>query len=283
MENPDPVPQQPRPPRPIVAIVGRPNVGKSTLFNRIAGKRLAIVEDVPGVTRDRNYAEADWEGRPFTIVDTGGFLAETEDQLMRRVREQARLAIDEAHTVVLVVDGMTGPNAADQELAALLRKSGKALFLAVNKIDSARREEEEYFADFFRLGIADTFAVSAEHGRGIGELLDRVVASFPPVPAEVSERDPACRVAIVGRPNVGKSSLINRLLGEERFVASEVPGTTTDPLDARIEFKGKPYVLTDTAGLRRKRSIALKVEQFSVMRALSTIDRADVVVLVMDA
>ncbi len=271
--------------RPIVAIVGRPNVGKSTLFNRIAGKRLAIVQDVPGVTRDRNYADASWENRPFTIVDTGGFHPDTEDQLLKRVRDQARLAIDEAQAVILVVDGMGGLTAADQEMAALLRRSSKAVFVAVNKIDSVKREEEGFFTDFFRLGIEGTFAVSAEHARGISQLMDAVVATFPKAEttAEHEREDDVCRVAIVGRPNVGKSSLINKLLGEERFVAADLPGTTTDPLDARLEVKGRKYILTDTAGLRRKRSIAQKVEQFSVMRALSTIDKADVVVLVLDA
>lgn len=283
--SPDSAPELVRStPRPIVALVGRPNVGKSTLFNRIVGHRLAIVEDVPGVTRDRNYADADWEGRLFTAVDTGGFLPETEDELLRRVRDQARLAIEEATLVVLVVDGLSGLTAADQEIASLLRKSGKPLLLAVNKIDSARREEEEFFTDFYRLGIDATFAVSAEHGRGVSEMMDALVQRLPEA-AEMAEpeEEAACRVAIVGRPNVGKSTLINRLLGEERFVASDLPGTTTDPLDARVEHRGKRFVLTDTAGIRRKRSIAAKVEQFSVMRALSTIDRADVVVLVLDA
>lgn len=272
--------------RPIVAIVGRPNVGKSTLFNRIAGRRLAIVEDIPGVTRDRNYADAEYDGKAFTVVDTGGFLPETEDHLMSRVRDQARLAIDEAQAVILVVDGMSGLTAADQAIAGILRKGGKPTFVAVNKIDSAKREEEQFFTDFFRLGIEHTFAVSAEHARGVGQMMEELVKGFPAAEAfqagaEVAGRP--CRVAIVGRPNVGKSSLINALLGEERFVASEVPGTTTDPLDARLEFKGQKFILTDTAGLRRKRSIAQKVEQFSVMHALSTVGRADVVVVVLDA
>jgi GTP-binding protein len=270
-------------PRPVVAIVGRPNVGKSTLFNRIVGKRLAIVEDVPGVTRDRHYADADWEGRPFTVVDTGGFLPETEDALMQRVRDQARLAMDEAQSVIFVTDGVAGVTASDQEIAGLLRKGGKPTFLAVNKIDSTRREENESFFDFFRLGFQKTFAVSAEHGRGLSELMDALVESFPPAPLAEKMDEELCRVAIVGRPNVGKSTLINKLLGEERFIASEVPGTTRDPIDARLIHQGRTYVLTDTAGLRRKSSIAAQVEQFSVVRALSAIDRADVVVLLLDA
>jgi GTP-binding protein len=223
-------------------------------------------------------------------VDTGGFWTDTEEELLVRVREQAQLAIDEAQAVILVVDGMSGPTSADQEIATQLLKSGKAIFLAVNKIDSERRLEEQYFNDFFSLGFSNTFAVSAEHNRGVSDLMDHVVKALPPAPpppAEVLEEsnreDRPCRVAIVGRPNVGKSSLVNKLLGEERFVASSQPGTTTDPLDATLEYKGRHFVLTDTAGLRRKRSIALKVEQFSVIRALSAIDRADVVVLVLDA
>lgn len=269
--------------RPILAIVGRPNVGKSTLFNRIAGKRLAIVEDVPGVTRDRNYADVDWEGRPFTLVDTGGFLPEPDNELLGRVRDQALLAVQEAEVILLVVDGMSGLTNGDQEIAGLLRKSGKAVFLAVNKLDSARREEEGFFTDFYRLGLKEVFPVSAEHGRGIADFMERVVENFPPREEYAREHEEICRVAIVGRPNVGKSTLVNRLLGEERFVVSEVPGTTTDSHEARLEYAGRSLVLVDTAGLRRKRSIAQKVEQFSVMRSLSAIDRAQVVVLVLDA
>ncbi len=270
-------------PRPIVAIVGRPNVGKSRLFNRIAGHMLAIVEDVPGVTRDRNYADAQWEGHAFTVVDTGGFLPETDDALLSRVRDQAQLAIDEADAVILVVDGLAGLTSIDQEIASMLRKSGKTLVLAVNKIDSTRREEEAYVNDFYRLGIEELFTVSAEHGRGVSEMMDALVKRLPEFAGSDAVEGDACHVAIVGRPNVGKSTLINKLLGAERFVASELPGTTTDPVDARLEHGGRSFVLTDTAGIRRKRSIAAKVEQFSVMHALSTIGRADVVVLVLDA
>ena len=292
--------------RPIVAIVGRPNVGKSTLFNRIVGRKLAIVEDIPGVTRDRNYADTDWTGHPFTIVDTGGFLPDTEDKLLQRVREQATLAIEESQVVVLVVDGLSGCSAADAEVASMLRKSGKALFLVVNKLDSERRVNEEYLTDFYRLGIQQMFPVSAEHGRGVGEFLDAVVENFPRVEALAQEEleeqladetlrdeegrarrraseDDVCRVAIVGRPNAGKSTFVNKLLGEERFVASEIPGTTRDSIDSDLAYKGRQYVLTDTAGIRKKRNIASRLEEFTVMRSMAAIDRADVVILLLDA
>lgn len=274
-----------RAPRPIVAIVGRPNVGKSTLFNRLVGRRRALVEDLPGVTRDRNYGDTVWDGRAFTAVDTGGFLPETEDRLLQQVRDQALLAVEEAEAVILVVDGLSGLTAADQEVARLLRRSGKPVFLAVNKLDSSKREENEFFAEFFRLGIEQTFPISAEHGRGLGDLLDALVASFPrvePAEEEAGEED-VVRVAIVGRPNVGKSTFVNRLLGEERFVASDIPGTTRDSVDARLEHEGRTFVLTDTAGIRRKKTISARVEQFSVMRSLHAIERADVVILMMDA
>lgn len=269
--------------RPVIAIVGRPNVGKSTLFNRIVGGRRALVQDVPGVTRDRNYGDGAWNGRPFTIVDTGGFLPQTEDKLLRQVRDQARLAVEEAQVVILVTDGMAGLTAVDQEIAAMLRRSGKPVFVAVNKIDSAKREQEGFLADFWALGLEAVFPTSAEHSRGVGELMDALVASLPEAPLPEPVDEELCRVAIVGRPNVGKSTLINRLLGEERFVASEVPGTTTDSVDTRLTYKGRTFVLTDTAGIRRKRAIAARVEQFSVMRAFRSIDRADVVILLLDA
>jgi GTP-binding protein len=271
--------------RPVVAIVGRPNVGKSTLFNRIAGKRLALVEDLPGVTRDRHYADAEWLGRPFTLVDTGGFLPETQDPLLRQVRDQARLAIIEARAIVFVVDGMDGCTATDLEVASLLRKANKPVLLAVNKLDSHRRESA-HLPDFYRLGIERTFPVSAEHGRGIGDLLDALATCLPAVPmveTEEEDEERACRVAIVGRPNTGKSTLVNRLLGEERLVSSEVPGTTRDSIDTRLVHNGRPYVLTDTAGIRRKRSIDSTLERYSVVRAFAAIDRSDVVLLLLDA
>jgi GTP-binding protein len=296
-------------PRPLVALVGRPNVGKSTLFNRLAGRRAAIVEDVPGVTRDRNYADVTWEGRALAIVDTGGFEPTSRDPLMKLVRRQAQLAVDEAQAVVLVVDGREGLTAVDEEVAGLLRRSRKPLFVAVNKIDAAVTEGEAPIAEFHALGFGEVHAVSAEHGRGVADLLEAVVKAVDaPLadagaagrapgagggedadePAEVAE-DAAdapsgdVRVAIVGRPNVGKSTFVNALLGEERFVVSDVPGTTRDAIDTVVEHGGRRFVVTDTAGIRRKRSIAQKVEAYSVVRAMRAVDEAEVVACLVDA
>jgi GTPase len=283
--------------RPLIALVGRPNVGKSTLFNRLAGRRRAIVEDVPGVTRDRNYADVEWDGRALAVVDTGGFEPDTRDPLMSRVRQQAQLAVDEAQAIVLVVDGREGLTELDRAVADLLRRAGKPLFVAANKVDSAHTEEEAPLAEFFALGFGDVHAVSAEHGRGIGELVDAIVERLgvpkaaPPgddgdEPEEVGEEARPkgdVRLAVVGRPNVGKSTFVNALLGEERFVVSEVPGTTRDAVDARVEHGGRSFVVTDTAGIRRKRSIAQRVEAFSVVRAMKAIDDAEVVACLLDA
>lgn len=274
-------------PRPLVAIVGRPNVGKSTLFNRLAGYRNALVEDFPGVTRDRHYADVTWNRKAFTLVDTGGFIPETDDKLLQQVRDQARLAIEEAQAVIFVVDAMAGMSTADEEVARLLRRSGKPVVVAANKVDSEKRAVEGLASDFYALGFPSLHAISAEHGRGVDDLMDEVTESFPDIhetaAAQKNEGPDVCRVAIIGRPNVGKSTLVNRLLGEERMVASEVPGTTTDSVDARLTFQGRDFVLTDTAGIRKKSSISARVEQFSVMRALKSIDRSDVVILIMDA
>jgi GTP-binding protein len=270
--------------RPLVAIVGRPNVGKSTLFNRLAGRRLALVEDVPGVTRDRQYADAEWAGKAFTIIDTGGFVPGDADPLLQQVREQAQLAIEEAAAIALVVDARAGLSGADQEVANLLRRSGKPVVLVVNKVDTSRNADT-MLADFYALGIEATVAVSAEHALGIDEFLDQLTARLPayqPEP-EPEEGEGAVRVAIIGRPNVGKSTLVNALLGQPRVVASPVPGTTRDPIDSELTFQGRPYVLTDTAGIRRKRSIAHQIEKYSVVAALKTLDRSDVAVLLLDA
>ena len=276
---------------PLVALVGRPNVGKSTLFNRIVGRRLAIVEDTPGVTRDRQYAEADHAGRRFRAVDTGGFTPRAEEQLVRAVREQADAAIREADVLVLVVDAEQGLAGADRELAALLRKGGKPVLLAANKIDSTRREEAMDLGELHSLGF-EVFPVSAEHGRGVSELLDAAVENLPPrlgeeeAPlAEEPQTRPGgpVRLAVVGRPNVGKSTLLNRLLGEERFVASAMPGTTRDAVEESTEHNGRTFVLVDTAGLRKKRHVIDKVEVFSAQRALRAVERADVVVVLTDA
>ena len=270
---------------PLLAFVGRPNVGKSTLFNRVIGRRLAIVEDVPGVTRDRQYAEADHDGRRFRAVDTGGFTPDSEAQLVRAVREQAEAAIREADAIVLVVDAEEGLSGADQELARILRKGGKPVLLAANKVDSDRREKNLDLGELHALGF-DVFPVSAEHGRGVSDLLDAAVTHLPEPPEgseeEQGQKGPV-RLAVVGRPNVGKSTLLNRLIGEERFVASAMPGTTRDAVDEQIEHRGRTYLLTDTAGLRKKRHIVDKVEVFSAQRALRAIERADVVVVLTDA
>ncbi len=269
---------------PLVAIVGRPNVGKSTLFNRLVGHRAAITEDTPGVTRDRLYKDADWGGRAFTLVDTGGFLNRSDEPLIEAVREQAQVAIKEAQVIVLVVDGNAGLTSSDDELAQLLRKSGKPVLLAVNKIDGERRELESALADFHQLGLTATFPISAEHGRGLAELLDDVITRLP----EETESAPVegireIRLAVVGRPNVGKSTFLNKLLGTERFVASALPGTTRDAVDETLDYRGRHFVLTDTAGIRRRGRIDDRVEQFSVQKALSRIEDADVAVVLIDA
>ena len=277
--------------RPIVALVGRPNVGKSTLFNRIAGGRVAIVEDVPGVTRDRNYADVDWNGRALSVVDTGGFEPQSRDRLMQQVQEQARLAVEEAAAVVLVTDGREGLTALDEAVAEILRRAGKPLFVAVNKVDSAATEGDLPIGEFHRLGFGSVHTVSAEHGRGVGGLLDAVVERIeapeaPPAPEEIElpgegeepeapARPPGpIRVAIVGRPNVGKSTFVNALLGEDRLVVSDVPGTTRDSIDSLVRHQGREFLVTDTAGIRRKRSISQKVEVYSVVRAMRSIDES---------
>ncbi len=267
---------------PLVALVGRPNVGKSTLFNRMVGKRLAIVKDVPGVTRDRQYAETQQGKKRFRVVDTGGFTLQTDEQLLRAVREQAEAAVREADAIVLVVDAVEGLSGADRELARLLRRGGKPVFLAGNKVDSNRREESIDLGELHRTGF-DVFPLSAEHGRGVDELMDAVAAKLPESSEEADEEERTIHLAVLGRPNVGKSTLLNRLIGEERFVASAMPGTTRDAVDEVLEWNGRRFVLTDTAGLRKKRQVVDKVEVFSAQRALRAVERADVVVVLTDA
>lgn len=265
--------------KPIVAIVGRPNVGKSTLFNRLVGRRLAIVDEVPGTTRDRLYADVEWGGKRFTLVDTGGLELATRDELIAQVRAQAQLAIAEADVIIFMTDVTTGLTAGDEEVAEVLRRSAKPVLLAANKADNAALRQAAL--EFYRLGLGDPYPISALHGTGVGDLLDRVVASFP---AEVEEEEiEAVRIAIVGRPNVGKSSLLNRILGYERAIVHEAPGTTRDAIDTFLEWEGKPVVLIDTAGIRRRGRIEPGVEKYSVLRALRAIDRADVVLLLIDA
>ena len=284
-------------PKPIVALVGRPNVGKSTLFNRLVGERMAIVHDTPGTTRDRLFGEAEWNGRVFHVVDTGGIdpthggktpLSVGSADFINEIRQQAKVAIDEADAILFVNDGETGVTASDLEVADILRRSQKKLedgtfwppiFVVANKTESKGRRDE--IAQFYELGLGEPYAVSAVHGTGTGDLLDALVEAFPP--QETEEEDDSIKIAIVGKPNAGKSSLLNRLVGEERAIVSPIPGTTRDATDTIIEFNGLPVTLIDTAGIRRRGKIEPGVEQFSVLRAFKAIERADVALLMIDA
>jgi GTP-binding protein len=265
--------------KPIVAVVGRPNVGKSTFFNRMIGHPLAIVEDEPGTTRDRLYADAEWNGRTFTLVDTGGLVFEDTGDVASKVREQAQIAIAEADVIVFMLDATTGLTAADWDAADLLRRTEKPLILAANKADNEARRQAAL--EFYELGMSEPIPISSLHGTGTGDLLDAITAAFAPDVEE--DVDEAIRVAIVGRPNVGKSSLLNALLGEERTIVSEIPGTTRDAIDTPLDWDGTPVVLIDTAGIRRRGRIDPGVEKYSVLRALRAIQRSDVAVLVLDA
>ncbi|MBU5487782.1 ribosome biogenesis GTPase Der [Clostridium sp. MSJ-8] len=266
--------------KPIVAMVGRPNVGKSTLFNKIAGKRISIVEDTPGVTRDRVYAEAEWLNYNFTMIDTGGIEPEREDIIVKQMRRQANIAIETADVIVFIVDGKEGITSADEEVANMLRKSKKPIVLAVNKIDNLKDEDNIY--EFYNLGIGDPVSISASQGKGLGDMLDMVVAHFDPVDPD-AEDDEFIRIAVLGKPNVGKSSLINRLLGEERVIVSDVAGTTRDAIDSTLETEQGKFILIDTAGLRRKSKVKEEIERYSVVRTLAAIERADVCILMIDA
>lgn len=268
-------------PLPVVAVVGRPNVGKSTLINRIMGSREAIVHDEPGVTRDRLYLRADWNGRDFLVVDTGGIVPGSDEELLRHIEEQAQVAIQEADLILFVVDADAGVTPVDEDVAGLLRKAHKPVLLVANKADNFSVEGAAY--NFYQLGLGDPVPVSALHGRGSGDLLDEVVKRLPALPAQAPDGPEAIRVAIVGRPNVGKSSLTNALLGSQRMIVSPVSGTTRDAIDTGLMLDDQPFVLVDTAGIRRKAKVDYGVEQFSVVRALKAIDRADVVALVIDA
>jgi GTP-binding protein len=265
-----------------VAIVGRPNVGKSTLFNRIAGGLVAIVENKPGVTRDRLYRNSEWLGRKFTLIDTGGIEFRDEAATITvQMRRQAEIAIEEADVIILVVDGRMPPTIDDELIAQTLRRSGKSVVLAANKIENFANIEDQLY-EYYSLGVGAPVPISAVHGMNIGDLLDKVVACFPA--GEEEEYDPdIIRIAVVGRPNVGKSSLVNMLLGKERVIVSNIPGTTRDAIDTAFEHEGKNYVLIDTAGMRRKGRIEELTEQYSVVRSLRAVDRSDVVLLVLDA
>jgi GTPase len=265
--------------KPVVAVVGRPNVGKSTIFNRIIGERLAIVEDKPGVTRDRLYGTGEWAGRSFQIIDTGGIDVAGEDEIMKSVKIQAELAIDEADVIVFMVDVTAGITPSDEEVAQLLYRSQKPIVLAVNKVDNDQRQDNIY--EFYSLGFGDPYPLSGAHGVGIGDLLDRITELLPEKEEEEYD-DETIRVALIGRPNVGKSSLVNAILGEERVIVSNIAGTTRDAIDTPFEKDGQKYVLIDTAGMRKRGKVWENTEKWSVMRAMQAIERSDVVLIVIN-
>ena len=267
--------------KPIVAVVGRPNVGKSTLFNALSGTKLSIVQDTPGVTRDRIYADCDWNGRMFTLIDTGGIEPDSDDVILRQMREQAEIAIDTADVIVFLTDVRDGVTDADYHVANMLRKSRKPLILCVNKVDSFQKQQNDVY-EFFSLGMGDPIPVSAQGRTGLGELLDEIVDKLPDANI-ADEEDDRPRIAIVGRPNVGKSSIINRLLGQNRMIVSDIAGTTRDAVDAAVVHNGEEYVFIDTAGLRRKSKIKEDIERYSIIRTVAAIDRCNIAVVVIDA
>ncbi|RRD39182.1 ribosome biogenesis GTPase Der [Leptotrichia sp. OH3620_COT-345] len=264
----------------VVAIVGRPNVGKSTLFNKLVGDRLSIVKDEPGVTRDRLYRETEWAGKNFILVDTGGLEPKTEDFMMKKIKDQAQVAIDEADVVIFLVDGKTGITGLDEDIANILRKKDKKVVVAVNKIDNYMKEQENIF-EFYTLGFEEVIGISGEHKVNLGDLLDAVIGKFDD--RKERETEEGLKIAILGRPNAGKSSLVNKLLNEERSIVSDVAGTTRDALDSTLKYNGEKYTLIDTAGIRRKSKIEDSIEYYSVLRAMKSIKRADVCVLMLDA
>ena len=266
--------------KPVVAVVGRPNVGKSTLFNVLAGERISIVKDTPGITRDRIYADAEWLNYKFTLVDTGGIEPESRDILLSQMREQAQIAIDTADVILFMVDVKQGLVDSDSKVADMLRKAGKPVVLVVNKVDSRERDMLDAY-EFYNLGIGEPYAISAANRTGLGDMLDVMVSHFPEASGD-EEEDDKIRVAIVGKPNVGKSSIINRLLGENRLIVSDIAGTTRDAVDTEVTYNGKEYVFIDTAGLRRKNKIKEELERFMIIRTVSAVERADIVVLVID-
>ncbi len=266
--------------RPVVAVVGRPNVGKSTLFNRVAGKRISIVEDEPGVTRDRIYTEVEWLSHKFTLIDTGGIEPESQELIPAQMRRQAELAVETADVIIFMVDGRAGLTSSDREVASMLRKSHKPIILALNKVDTAGHSENYY--DFFELALGEPVEISSALALGIGDLLDEVVAHFPER-NENEEDDTTIKVAIIGKPNVGKSSIVNRILGENRVIVSEIAGTTRDAIDTPFTHGEDEYVLIDTAGIRRRSRITETIEKYSVIRSFTAVERADVCLLVIDA
>lgn len=268
--------------KPVVAIVGRPNVGKSLLFNKLVERRQAIVEDTPGVTRDRIYADAEWRGRPFTVIDTGGIEPRADSEILRFMREQAMIAIDHADVVVLVCDVRTGVIAADQEVAAMLKRAKKPVVLCVNKLDTPGDPPADFY-EFYNLGLGDPVGVSAVHSYGLGDLLDACFEHFPPEEEEGRDEQPGIRVAVIGKPNAGKSSLINCVTGEERVIVSDVPGTTRDSIDSVVMRGEDKFIFVDTAGIRRKSKVEEAIEKFSVLRAQMAVERADVCLIMIDA
>ena len=266
--------------KPIVAIVGRPNVGKSTLFNQIGKKRVSIVEDFPGVTRDRIYLDAEWLNREFTMIDTGGIETDTEDKILTAIRHQAKLAMEEADAILFLVDGRAGVTSADEEVATMLRRTKKPVILGVNKIDNINNHELVY--EFYNLGLGEPIPISAVNSMNLGDLLDKIIEVLPEESHVDDEKD-EIRIALIGRPNVGKSSLVNAMLGEDRVIVSDIPGTTRDAIDTHFIKDGITFSLIDTAGMRRKGKIDLPVERYSVMRSLRAVDRSDVVLMVIDA
>lgn len=267
--------------KPVVAVVGRPNVGKSTLFNLLAGERISIVEDTPGVTRDRIYAEVSWLDKNFTLIDTGGIEPDTKDVILSQMREQAQIAMDTADVIIFLVDVRQGLVDADSKVADMLRRSGKPVVLVVNKVDSFEKFMPDVY-EFYNLGIGDPLPVSAASKLGIGDMLDEVIKLFPQG-KNTDEEDERPRIAVVGKPNVGKSSLVNRLLGENRVIVSDIAGTTRDAIDTAVKYNGREYVFIDTAGLRRKNKIKEELERYSIIRAVTAVERADVVLVVIDA
>jgi GTPase len=266
--------------KPIVAIVGRPNVGKSTLFNKLSGKRISIVEDSPGVTRDRIYADVEWLSHKFTMIDTGGIEPESEDIILSQMKRQAEIAIETADVIVFIVDGKEGITPADYEVANLLRKTQKPVLTVVNKVDHLGLEENKY--EFYNLGLGEVISISASQGLGLGDMLDEIVEHFE-VNTEEEDESTEIKVAIIGKPNAGKSSLLNRLVGEERVIVSDIPGTTRESIDSYVEIGEDKFLFIDTAGIRRKSKIKEEVERYSVLRALTSIERADVCAVVVDA
>lgn len=265
--------------KPLVAIVGRPNVGKSTFFNRLAGRKISIVENIPGVTRDRVYADTDWNGYAFSIVDTGGLELKSQDEMYMHIRRQAEIAIDTCDCIIFFTDFTCGITAQDEEVADMLRRSKKPVVLAVNKMDNY---DLSILSEFYALGIGEPYGISSEHGKGIGDLLDAVTATFKER-IDPNAEDETIKIAVVGKPNAGKSSIVNRLLGYDRTIVSDIAGTTRDAIDTPFNFDGERYLLIDTAGIRKKRSVDTDVEYYSVLRSLGAVRRADVCVIVIDA